>query len=218
MRLSIKKEIFPIIFLVLSWALGIYFYTVFPDRVISHWNFEGVADGYSGKTIGAFGLPAILTVMYVFFLAIPFIDPKKDRYESFERVYQIFKLVFITFLFAIYVVMGLVNMGYDIPMNLAVPALVGSMFIIMGNFLGKLKQNWFIGIRLPWTMSSENVWNKTNRFGGWSMVLCGILIILSPLFPKSLGLPIFFLGILMVTIGTGIYSYIIYRKEQQPNI
>lgn len=213
MKYTLKSEIFPILILLAAWVLGFYFYSMFPDTVVTHWNFEGTPDGYSGKALGSFLMPAVLTGMYLLFLALPLIDPKKDRYESFMRVYHIFKSLIIAVMFTIHVVTGLFNLGYDIPINLVIPLLIGLLFIVMGNYMGKVKQNWFLGVRLPWTLSSENVWNKSNRFGGWTMALCGILIMISPFLPRSWGFSIFIFGILLIIFGTTIYSYLVYRKE-----
>jgi uncharacterized membrane protein len=217
MKISFKTEAVSMIKVVLGWVLGWYFYRHFPERVITHWNFKGVADGYSGRAFGSFFVPALLTFMYGLLVVLPHLDPKKANYQQFAGVYNWFKNIIIFFLLTIFFITGLVNLGQNIPINLIVPGLVGIMFIVMGSLMGKIKQNWFMGFRFPWTLSSEDVWNKTQRFGGWAMIFCGGLILISPIFPIEVGLSLFFTGILFMIFGTMTYSYLAFRKEQKNN-
>lgn len=215
MKYSLKSEALPLIAILLSWIAALYFFSNFPDTVITHWNFYGEPDGFSNKYIGAFLLPGIISGMYLLFLGLPFVDPKKERYENFTKPYFVIRTLLILFLIAIYFVSGFVNLGYPIKINVVIPTMIGILFLILGNYMGKIKQNWFVGFRLPWTLASENVWNKTNRFGGWSLMTFGLLIIISPQLPKTIGYAVFIIGIMLVTIVTAIYSYLVYRQEQK---
>lgn len=215
MKYTLKTEWLPVAAVILSWVAGVYFYANFPERVITHWNFAGQPDGYSGKTAGAFILPAVLTLMYLFFIFLPLLDPKRERYESFEKVYHVIKMSIIGLLFTIFIISGLVNLGISIPINIVTPFMIGILFIILGNYMGKIKQNWFVGFRVPWTLSSENVWNKTNRLGGWCMMGFGVLLLITPFLPQNLGMWLFIAGIVFVTIVPTVYSYLLYRKEKE---
>jgi len=217
MKKFIKKEFIPIIILILSIVSSFYFYSKFPDTVATHWNFRGEVDGYSGKFVGAFMIPIIIIVSYLGMLVLPKFDPKKDRYEDFDNVYYGFRIVFTIVMFAIYIITSLYNLGYNININVWIPTLIGSMIILLGNYMGKIKNNYFFGIKTPWTLSSENIWNKTHRFGGYAFIIFGILIIISPFLSEKLGMIAFFSGILLVTVGTFAYSYILYRKENRKN-
>ena len=115
----------------------------------------------------------------------------------------------------VYFATGLANLGYPINIGIVIPTLVGILFIIMGNYMGKIKYNWFIGIKTPWTLSSENVWNKTHRIAGWLFILMGVVMLLMPIFPKEIMAPIFFSTIIAVVFGSFIYSYILYRNEKK---
>jgi uncharacterized membrane protein len=213
-KMSLKTEILPILVILLAFAFSFYFYAHFPNSVASHWNFYGQVDAYSGKISGAFSLPALLLGMYLLFIAVPFLDPRKERYVEFEKVYKFFRLGIMLVLFGVYLAMGFFNLGYNVHVNIVVPWLVGLLLIGIGNYMGKVKSNWFVGVRTPWTLSSENVWNKTNRFGGWAMVAFGVVIIVSPMLPKYLAISVFVLATFMATFGTMIYSYFLYRKEK----
>lgn len=214
LKISFQSEIIPLLIIIISFALGIYFYQHFPEQVVTHWDFEGKPDGYSGKFFGALGLPFILLGLYFLLLFLPVIDPKRERYVAFQKIYHMFKIVFLSVLFAVFLASGLYNLGYKIPMNFIASISVGFLIVFLGNFMGKIKSNWFIGIRTPWTLSSENVWNKTHRLGGWLFVILGFLLILSPFLNDTWGIGISVLGALTITVVVFVYSYLLYRKEK----
>jgi uncharacterized membrane protein len=215
---TIKSEFLPILLIILAAAISYYIYPMLPERVASHWNFYGQVDGWSSKKLHTTLFPGILAGMYLLFLVIPYIDPKKERYGEFAKVYHIFKLLIIGVFFLVYLVASLYNLGYNINVGYFTATIVGLMMILLGNYMGKIKKNWFMGIRTPWTMSSENVWNKTHRVGGWMFILFGLIIIIAPYLPIYLAAACFIGGILLVTIGTMAYSYIIYKQEEKTKI
>lgn len=217
-KLSYKSETIPLLLTAASFVLAFYFYAHFPDRVITHWDFNGQPNGFSGKFAGAFLMPFVLLGIYVLFLALPLIDPKAERYRDFAKVYRFFKTAIMLVMFAVFVASGLNNLGYPVSINRWIPIIIGLLMIVMGNYMGKIKQNWLMGIRNPWTLSSENVWNKTHRLGGWTFMIFGLLIIISPFLPKTLGIAAFALGVVLIVFGTTIYSYLIYRKEKKLKI
>ena len=212
---TLKTEILPILLLVMAAAASFYFYANFPERVPIHWNMAGEVDSYGSRATGAFLFPGILVGMYLLFLIIPYIDPKKARYIQFRKVYHIFKAFMIFFLAAIYFIASLNALGYNIPVGLWVPMMVGLLFIVIGNYMGKIKSNWFMGIRTPWTLSSEEVWNKTHRFGGKVFIFGGILMILMYFLPLNCRLPLFIIIITIILLGTVGYSYMLYRREEK---
>lgn len=213
-KLSFKQELPSLGLIVLAWLMGWYLYQHLPDRVVSHWNFYGQPDAWSSKGSNAWGLPAVISGIYLLFVALPYLDPKKERYVEFARVYRIFKNLMLMVMLLIMTAGGLYNLGYPIPIQYVVPAIIGGLMIILGNYLGKLKQNWFVGIKTPWTLSSENVWNKTHRVGGYLFIIFGLLIITTPLLPRLAGLIAFITGVALAVGGTFGYSYWIYKKEK----
>jgi uncharacterized membrane protein len=212
---NFKTEIWPVMFLVIAVLSSFYFYTNFPEKVPMHWNVAGEVDGWGSRVQGAFMIPALLIGMYFLFLLIPYLDPKKERYAQFVKVYHIFKTFIIFFLLAIYLVASLNGLGHRIPVGLWTPVLVGLLFIIIGNYMGKIKMNWFMGIRTPWTLSSESVWNKTHRFGGKVFIISGLAMMLMQALPVWLRLPLFIAIMVFILTGTVLYSYIIFKKENR---
>lgn len=214
LKLSWKTEAFPIAIVIISWIASIYFYMHFPDRVPTHWNVRGEVDGWGSRAFGAFMLPGLNTAMYIGFLLFPFMDPKRDRYKDFAGVYSIFRSMIIGVMTAIYFIASLNGIGINVPVDIWVPAIIGILFIVLGNCMGKIRLNWMVGNRNMWTLSSEEVWNKTNRLSGKAFIVAGILIGIEGFIPQSLIVPTFIFAIALVLIVPTVYSFILYKKEQ----
>lgn len=212
-KINLKSEIFPLALLAISAVASVYFYQHSPDIIVTHWNFRGQADGFASKGFGSFFFPGLLVFIYLLMLAVPFFDPKRDSYKEFEKPYQIFRYAFMVILSAVYWATGLYNIGYNINIGITVAFLVGLLMIIIGNYLGKLKKNWFVGIKTPWTLSSDDVWTKTHRLGGILFIIFGLVIMIAPFLPETFALIIFIGWTAALIFGTFGYSYWLYRKE-----
>ena len=148
-------------------------------------------------------------------LVFPHLDPKKDRYKDFSKVYHIAKGLFVLIFAVMYFATSLFAIGYDIPVTHVISVSIGLMFVLLGNYFGKIKRNWLFGIRTPWTLSSEEVWNKTHRFSGYAFMIGGVLIALASFLPEQYRLTIFIVSIATILIATVGYSYLAYRKEHK---
>lgn len=211
-----KTEIVPIVFIVLSFVASLYFYANFPEIVPTHWNFAGEPDSWSSREFGAFFFPALIAGLYGLFLLIPAIDPRKKRYVEFRKPYHIFKAVFVGLMASIYFATGLNVLGLGVPINVAVPLLVGVLLVVMGNYMGKIRRNWFFGVRTPWTLSSEEVWNRTHRLAGKLFILAGIVIAASSFVAKSVRVPLFFSAVVVMALAPIVYSYFLHRRIGGP--
>jgi uncharacterized membrane protein len=214
-KVTFNTEILPLTMVAMAWVASLFFYTHFPSQVAVHWDMAGQVNGYAGRVEGAFILPIILTVMYALFLVLPIADPKRERYAEFDHYYRLFRTAIMALLLVIYAASGLFNLGYPVQISTVVSGSVGILFIVLGNFMGKIKNNWFVGIRTPWTLSSENVWNKTHRMGGWLFVIYGLIIMATPYLPRALAAGLFVLGAVLLTLGTMGYSYWLFKQEQK---
>ncbi|HBV02317.1 MAG TPA: hypothetical protein DEB69_02735 [Candidatus Komeilibacteria bacterium] len=212
MKFTFKSEILLIILVLGAWAAGFYFYSVFPETVPVHWNIAGEVDRYGSRFEGAFILPIVVTAMYLLFLFIPLIDPKKEKYQQFQNVYHIFRYILILIMWVIYLIASFNGLGYNIRVEIWIPLTIGVLFLILGNYMGKIKPNWFMGIRTPWTLSNDEVWNKTHRLGGKLFMLMGLLLMLSPVLPwQSLTLTLI-IPVSIIALVPVVYSYLLYRK------
>jgi uncharacterized membrane protein len=209
---TIKSEAVSLLFIIFSFTAAVYFYFNFPAVVPTHWNWAGEADGFSSKGFAAFFFPVLISLIYVFFLIVPELDPMKKRYEEFLTVYHEFKTLMVGFLVLVFLYSGLAGLGYKIPFNIVIPALIGILFIIIGLMLNKIKPNWFFGIRTPWTISSEKVWKKTHALGAKIFVIMGILIILGTTLPVFIFWPLFIIVVLTGSLIPVIYSFLEFKK------
>jgi uncharacterized membrane protein len=195
-----------------SFIISIYFYPHVPETMATHWNFRGEVDGYMSKLWGIFFMPLLITGLAVLFLAIPRIDPKKENIAKFRKYYDGFVILLIFFMLIVHLQILLWNTGIRISPNVVLPAGVGLLFYYIGVLMENAERNWFIGIRTPWTLSSDRVWRKTNRLGGRLFRIAGIVAVLGAFFPE---LALFFIigPALFIAGFTAVYSYLEYQKE-----
>ena len=214
-KYSFRTEIWPILILLAAIGLSVWAYPQLPARVVTHWNFYGQADGWSSREFHALFFPALLVVMYILFSLMPLFDPKSERYQEFSRVYLMMRNLILLVLGVVFTAATFSNLGFAVNIGAIVSGTIGLMMIILGNYFGKLKRNWFVGLRTPWTLSSENVWNKTHRFGGRLFILWGLGLIIAPWLAPTLAFVIVIGGVVIMLAGIGIYSYALYKKEKR---
>jgi uncharacterized membrane protein len=213
-KTSLRTEWFSLSLLVLSLIFAVYFYQNFPASVPTHWGINGEANGYSGPLGAAFILPAIMIILYLVFLFMPYIDPKKDQYAAFASVYHNFKDLIIAFLFIVYFLTGMNGLGYRVDIGFYMPIMVGVLFIFIGLLMRQVKSNWFMGVRTPWTMSSETVWEKTNKLSSWVFAISGLFIAATVFVAAQAKTILFILAIAFMVLALPIYSYILYSREK----
>lgn len=191
----------------LPMVLGILLYDKLPEQVPTHFNSQGVPDDYSSKAFACFGLPlfmAGLNILVQFGLET---DPKKDNVASMMKKISLW-LIPILSLYVVPVCL-FSGMGYDMQAEFVIIP-VGVLLIAVGNYLPKTRQNYTVGIKLPWTLHSEENWNKTHRFAGFLWILGGFVIVIGSLLGLN-GTYIFIPTLIMVFVPM-IYSYLLYRK------
>lgn len=206
-----KLDYLNYLIILLTIGFSIYFYPLLPERVVTHWNFAGVADGWSSKEFQTLFLPLLMISIYALFQFLPKLDPKKLNYADFAPAYKIFQFIFLLFFFALFLVTSWSNLGLAIPIAQVVSSLIGLMFIVFGILMPKLKSNWFIGIRTPWTLSSDVVWSKTHNFAKYIFVLAGVIFCLISYTVEALILPVI-LVLVILLLTPIIYSYLVFRK------
>lgn len=207
-----KKYILPIIIILASIILSIYFYPILPDSMASHWNASGVVDGYSTKLTNVLMFPLIGVGLLGLFILVPNIDPKKKNIKLFEKKFNLFISAMLIFMLLLQLQVFLWNTGTQIPMAFIMPILMGALFIVMAELIKNAKQNYTIGIRTPWTLNSENVWNKTHILGAKLFRISGILSILSA-FITEYSFVIVIGSVLISTVIVFVYSYLEHKKE-----
>ena len=186
-------------------------------RIPSHWNIRGEIDGYTGKWTAILLFPAINLLLFVFMLILPIISVRyKETAERSSRMVPIITNIII-FFFAVIHIYSLL-LGAELVSNTGsfLYYALGLMFILLGNILPKMPSNFFIGIRTPWTLSSEYVWRKTHKVGGLCFVLSGLLMIFIPAIwgNNSIALTIMFILFMILILYSVLYSFILYKKGE----
>jgi len=206
------KLILSSILVILPIFVGLILWNELPDQIVTHWSFDGTPDGWSSKIFTVLGLPLILLAIHLFCLFITFLDPKNENQNK-----NIFDLVIwitpITSLFAngaIY----LNTLNIHLSMQIFGSVFAGILFVLLGLYLPKCKQNYTIGIKLPWTLNDENNWNATHKFASKFWVIGGILMLLTVLLPTEAFMWVFFGIILLLAIIPFIYSYVYYIRNK----
>ena len=207
-----KSEITILGIILLSFIISIYFYPQIPERIVSHWNAQGQVNGYMSKFWGLFLMPFVFVGLALLFSIIPKIDPLKANIEKFRKYYDGFIILFFIFMLSIHLQVILWNIGIKISSNVILPIGIGILFFYVGILCENIKRNWFIGIRTPWTLSNDMVWEKTHKIGGKLFKIAGIVTILGIFFQKYI-LFFIFVPIILVVVYTTIYSYTEYQKE-----
>lgn len=205
------KIIFPIIIILISFLLATYFYQIFPETITIHWGIDGQANGFSSKAFGLFFMPILSIFLLVLFTFLPQTDPYKENFSEFKKYFENFVNLILGFLFYIYILTLIWNSGYQFNLIQFMSPAIGVIFYYAGVLMLHAKRNWFVGIRTPWTLSSEIVWKKTHKIGGKLFKVAGILSLIGIILPQYA----FFLiiaPIIIVTIFVFIYSYWEYKK------
>ena len=198
--------------ILLSFAIGIYLYPQMPESMPSHWNAAGQVDGYMPKFWGLFLLPLMEAGFFLLFLAIPRIDPKKANIQKFRKYFDRFIALIMGFFLYIYLLTLLWALGFTFQFIFAMVPAFSILFYYAGVLTENAKQNWFIGIRTPWTLSSEKVWDKTHKLGG-KLFKAAAIIGLAGLLVPDYAIWLVIIPVVFVAAYTIVYSYVEFQKE-----
>ena len=206
-------NIISVLILILSFAIWMFFYDKMPDLMASHWNNVWVVDWYISKFWGLFMLPIISLILYITFLLIPKIDPLKANINEFKPYFDSFVLLLLIFLFYIYSITIYWNLWYIFDMNLMIIPALSVLFFYVWILLCNSKRNWFVGIRTPWTLSNDIVWDKTNKLWWILFKILWIISILS-LFAWNNAYYFIVIPLVFFAITLIIYSYVEYWDQE----
>lgn len=195
------KSILPVAIILASFVLALIFYPQFPDTVATHWGISGQVDGYSSKAFGLFFMPILSFFLFLLFKFLPRTDPYKKNFNQFKDHFATFINTILLFLLYLYLITILWNLGYRFNMIQLLSPAFAILFYYTSVLISVAKRNWFVGIRTPWTLSSDKVWNKTHR----PSTLAGTI------FPQY-AFYLLLVPVLLSTIAVFIYSYIEYEK------
>lgn len=193
-------------------VFGLVIYPRLPEQVPIHWNAAGEVDGYGSRFMGALGLPLMNLGLVLLLKFMPAIDPKRQNYEKFKPFYQIFIWVFVLFMTGLYFLTMAWALGYRPSIALFTKLGLGIMFMVLGNYMGKVRPNWFFGIRTPWTIENEEVWLRTHRLGGPLMFGAGLITVFLAFFEHPASFFLVIAVILLASLIPTVYSYWLYHR------
>jgi len=211
-----EKSAYVILAIVaVSFIISIYFYQQMPERMVSHWGLHGEVDGTMDRFWGVFLWPVIIALLSLLFIAIPRIDPLRENVKQFRKYFDVFVAMLFLFMISLELIMIVWNLGIQIPMVPLISAWFAVLFFFVGRLLEHAKKNWFIGIRTPWTMSSEKVWDKTHQLAAKLFKACGIIALLGIIAPPELAFVLILVPIMASAFYATYYSYREYEKERK---
>jgi len=198
--------------LLLPMLAGLLLWDRLPERLPIHFNSAGEADGWGGRAMAVFGLPAILIAIHWGCSLVSLLtDPKAENLEG-----KMMGFVFWVCPVMSLLLMGMVYaaaLGGDVPVAVIMTLFLGLMSVVIGNWLPKCRQTYTLGIKLPWTLADEDNWNRTHRFAGPVWVVGGLLMMLASLLEHK---QVAVVAILLVMIAVPtVYSYLLFRKSRQ---
>ncbi len=201
-----------------SILIALIVYPHLPDPMPTHWGLEGKPNGWSPRWFGAALIPGMIILFAILFPILERIDPKRNQYALFRKPYaaiQIALAAFFVYIESLMFYAAMVPAHNDI-IGPGITVAMGVLFIILGNYMGKIRQNWFIGLRTPWTLEDPEIWNKSQRLAGWMFVLGGIAILITGLTVHSqIALFVLMMStVVLISFVPLIYSYVLAMKKR----
>ena len=188
--------------------IGLILWNQLPDQLVTHWDGNGVPNGYSSKLFAVLGLPIFLLAVHWICIFATSADPK-NKTLNIKLIAIVLWICPITSLFCAMAVYA-EALGFSLRVELCAQIFVGTLFIILGNYLPKCEQNYTVGIKLPWTMSSTENWNRTHRFAGPIWVVCGMVIMVCGLIGGAFLWVMVAAFVVMIAAPT-VYSYLLFK-------
>jgi len=213
MKVNWKAEI-PLIALVAGmWLAAALLWPSSPDRFPMRWEMSGEVGRYGNRTEGLLALPAGGVLVYLLMLFLPRLDPGRLNYAKFAGAWYTIRASSLALLAVLYVVMILSARGVAIDMLRFIGLAVGAMLFVMGNVLGKIRPNWFVGVRTPWTLSSKRSWSKTHRLAGWVFVAGGLALMAAGLIGTPSAMSVAAVILAAGVLGAVVYSYFVWKSD-----
>lgn len=205
------KSVLPIAIILTSLALALIFYPQFPPFIATHWGINGQVDAYSSKAFSLFFMPILSFFLFLLFKFLPRTDPYKKNFNQFKNHFETFINVVLTFLLYLYLTTILWNLGFRFNMIQLLSPAFAALFYYASKLVSVAKRNWFVGIRTPWTLSSDKVWNRTHIFGAKLFRLTAASTFAGAIFPQY-AFYLLLIPVLLSTLTVVVYSYLEYQK------
>lgn len=213
MKLSWRTEWFQWLLLAAMFGLALARWNSVPDRLPVHWGITGQVDRYGGRVEGLLVLPLMTLGLYVLLIILRRVDPGRENYERFAGSWHALRNVFTAFLVVLYGLMHASFSGRPLAMNNVLLPALGLLLIFLGNVMGKLRPNWFIGIRTPWTLTSKQSWIRSHRAGGWVLIAGGLGFVAAGLIDRLWLTRLVMIGFGAAVIAVSVYSWKVWKED-----
>jgi uncharacterized membrane protein len=207
-----KLQLVSIFIVVLSFIVALAAQPMLPKMVAVHWGINGEPNGFSDSGFAAFFVPVLEALLVGLFFFLPSIDPMKKNYAAFQGEYDGLVAVITGFMLYVYLLTLAINLGYALNMLQFMSPGFAVLFFYLGMLMQKAKQNWFVGFRTPWTLSSRRVWDKTHALAGKMLKAAGVVALIGIALPR-IGLVASVAVVIAAVVIGFVYSYLEYRKE-----
>lgn len=192
--------------------LGILLWNRLPETMATHFGSNGEANGWSSRGFAVFGLPLFLLAIHALCASVTAFDPRRRNIS--DKMYHL--ILWICPVCSLFCGAGIYTyaLGLNLNFSMAVELFIGLLFIIIGNYLPKCRQNYTVGIKLPWTLADEENWNRTHRLAGFIWVPCGIIFIINSFLQIGTAY-VFFILLGVMVLVPAVYSFVYYQKNKK---
>ena len=215
--MNIKSKRINILFwflALLPFLMSAAFYSHLPVQVAVHFDAAGTPDGYAPRAVAAFGLPAFYFAITLFVFVMFKIDPKSSNIERSPQLKAVILWGTVLLFDLVHAVVLMRTVNTRLDMITVISIAVGILYVAIGNYLPKCQPNYTMGIKLPWTLASEENWRRTHRFAGPLWIIGGILIILSS-FKTFVATIVMVVSVILLCAIPAVYSYLLFRREKR---
>ena len=209
-----RSRWFGLVVAVLAAAVSVWAYPRLPVMVATHWNLQGTPDGYSSRFWAVAVMPLGILGLTGLFSVLPKVDPKRENYARFLDSYWLIANAVLVFTGVAHALILANGLGYTVQVDRLVPLGLGLLFAFLGNYLTRVEPNWFVGIRTPWTLSSDTVWRRVHRTAGWLFVIAGVVIAAGAFAPRRAFVSLFIATLVAAAGIPVVQSYVLWKREQ----
>jgi uncharacterized membrane protein len=216
MKLSLRSEIPQFTLIAAMFALAAWAWPRLPAQIPTHWNLQGEVDGHGNKFVGLLVLPLTVLGIYFLMMLLPLLDPGRANYRNFAKTYNVLRLGFVAFMAMLYAATVAASFGRHIDITSVAFLGTAALFFVIGNVMGKIRPNWFVGVRTPWTLSSKLSWDKTHRLAGWLFLLMGAAFAGVAFVHNTWTFAAMTIFDAICLLWIVVYSYLVYRSDPHP--
>jgi uncharacterized membrane protein len=208
-----RRRPFAPLLLAAMWAFALVVFRRLPAEIPTHWNLAGEVDGWGPRFPAAFLAPAVATGVWLLMRFQASIDPRRDEVERSTPTRRLLAEILVAFMAVVEVLTLGIALGWPLDMGEAMWPLLGLLFVALGNYMPRVRPNWYLGVRTPWTLASDAVWRDTHRLAGWAFVAAGVLT------AGAMFLPVHarpYVGMTALLLAAGVplvYSFVRWRRE-----